>query len=99
MTPLTVTRREGPDGTALLAVQGEIDMSNSATLTTALEATDGPVTVDLTAVDYLDSAGLAVLFTHSDRIAVIAGPLLGPVLTYSGLADVVAVRGIDPPRA
>jgi anti-anti-sigma regulatory factor len=39
--------------------------------------------VDLTAVEYPDSAGLAALFHHADRIEVVTGPLLAPLLTVS----------------
>jgi hypothetical protein len=43
-------------------------------------------------VDYLDSAGLAALFAHAPRLELIAPPLLDPVLTVSGLADLATVR-------
>ncbi|MDO0924726.1 STAS domain-containing protein [Streptomyces sp. TG1A-8] len=94
-TPLTLTPGRSPDGTRRLTVVGEIDMSNVSVLADALEATAGPLVVDLTAVDYLDSAGLSVLFTHADRLQLIATPLLGPVLTVSGLADLATVHGLD----
>jgi hypothetical protein len=47
-------------------------------------------------VEYLDSAGLTALFTHAARLELIATPLLAPVLTISGLAEMVAtVYGLD----
>ncbi|MGW5266558.1 STAS domain-containing protein [Microbispora sp. NPDC004025] len=95
-TPLTLTPGHGPDGAALLTVAGEIDMSNTDTLAAALDRTPGPVVLDLTLVEYLDSAGLSVLFAHADRITLIANPLLSPVLTISGLADLATVRDGDP---
>jgi ABC-type transporter Mla MlaB component len=52
--------------------------------------------VDLTEVEYLDSAGLSVLFAHAERLELIAPPLLEPVLTVSGLADLVSVRSPGP---
>ncbi|UCM91625.1 STAS domain-containing protein [Streptomyces marincola] len=94
-TPLTLTPGRRPDGTHHLAVTGEIDMSNAGLLTAALEETTGPLVLDLTAVEYLDSAGLSVLFAHADRMEVVATPLLGPVLTVSGLVDLVTVHGLD----
>ncbi|MFJ8196752.1 STAS domain-containing protein [Streptomyces sp. NPDC096152] len=95
-TPLTLTPGHRPDGTAVLTVTGEIDMSNSDSLAEALDATPGQVVLDLTAVEYLDSAGLAVLFTRADRLEVIATDLLIPVLTVSGLAEITMVQGAGP---
>ncbi|GAA3140320.1 STAS domain-containing protein [Planomonospora alba] len=97
-TPLTLVASERPDGTPVLAVTGEIDMSNAGTLDAALarSAGDGSLVVDLSAVDYLDSAGLTVLFSHAPRIRLVANPLLAPVLTISGLTEVTEVEGIAP---
>ncbi|MFI2642113.1 STAS domain-containing protein [Streptomyces sp. NPDC018610] len=86
-TPLTLTPGRRPDGTAVLTAVGEIDMSNTADLAAALERTPGPLVLDLSGVEYLDSAGLSVLFAHAERLELVAGPLLAPVLTISGLAD------------
>jgi anti-sigma B factor antagonist len=60
-------------------------------------AGDGSFVVDLTGVDYLDSAGVHALFGHASRIRLIAGPLLEPVLTVSGLAGITSMRD-DSPR-
>ena len=97
-TPLTLVSAERPDGTAVLTVTGEIDMSNAGTLDEALarSAGAGRLLVDLRAVDYLDSAGLTVLFSHAERIRLVAGPLLAPVLTISGVAELTPVEGIAP---
>lgn len=95
-TPLTLTPGVRPDGAALLTAAGEIDMSNTDALEAALESTPGPVVLDLTSVEYLDSAGLSVLFAHADHITLIANPLLTPVLTISGLADIATVHDGDP---
>ncbi|MEW2513745.1 STAS domain-containing protein [Streptomyces sp. NPDC046870] len=92
-TALTLTPGRHPDGTPRLSVSGEIDMSNAGSLADALEAGSGPLVVDLTGVEYLDSAGLSVLFAHADRLELVVSPLLEPVLTVSGLADLVTVRG------
>ncbi|MFJ1804235.1 MULTISPECIES: STAS domain-containing protein [unclassified Streptomyces] len=94
-TPLTLTARNRSDGTPLLKAVGEIDMSNTDALAAALDATTGPLIIDLTDVEYLDSAGLSVLFAHADRLELIAGPLLTPVLTVSGLADLTTTHGPD----
>ncbi|MFD4576471.1 STAS domain-containing protein [Streptomyces sp. NPDC058417] len=93
-TELTVTTGPAPGGGTLLAVAGEIDMSNSGAFAAALDAPAGRLVVDLTAVEYLDSAGLSVLFARAERVALVAGPLLRPVLTVSGLASLTTVRWV-----
>lgn len=93
-SPLTLTPGQGPDGATRLKVAGEIDMSNIGALAAAIETADGPLLIDLTDVGYLDSAGLSVLFTHADRIEIVATPLLAPVLTISGLTDLTTVHGL-----
>jgi anti-anti-sigma factor len=100
MTPLTVTPGTAPGGLPLLTVAGEIDLGNAGLLARELEALEaletsdaaGRVVVDLTAVDYLDSAGLSVLFVHAERLELVVPPLLEPVLTYSGLTELAVVR-------
>ncbi|WP_411107614.1 STAS domain-containing protein [Streptomyces sp. cmx-4-9] len=91
-TALTLTPGRRPDGTALLTAVGEIDMSNTGELAAALAGTAGPLVLDLTGVEYLDSAGLSVLFTHAERIELVANALLEPVLVISGLADLTTVH-------
>lgn len=91
-TPLAVTSGRRPDGVTVLKAVGEIDMSNTAVLASALEQAPGRVVLDVTGIEYLDSAGLSVLFSHADRIEVVAGALLEPVLTISGLGDVTTIR-------
>ncbi|MEV7680558.1 STAS domain-containing protein [Streptomyces sp. NPDC088341] len=93
-TPLTLTPGRRPDGTALLTAVGEIDMSNTDVLAAALDSTTGPLVLDLTGIEYLDSAGLSVLFPHADRIELIANPLLEPVLTISGLAGLTTIHDV-----
>ncbi|MGV9289110.1 STAS domain-containing protein [Streptomyces sp. NPDC003719] len=93
-TLLTLTPSRRPDGVNQLTAVGEIDMSNTDTLAAAIETTEGPLVIDLTEVEYLDSAGLSVLFRHVDRIELIATPLLAPVLEVSGLAELTTVHGL-----
>lgn len=95
-TPLIIDRSGREDGATTLTVTGEIDMSNSELLAEALERAEGKVVLDLSAVDYLDSAGLAVLFAHAHHIELIASPLLAPVVTISGLHQLTRVRGLRP---
>ena len=96
-TPLTLSASRRPDGSQTLTADGEIDMSNAGQLGDALaQAGNGPVLVDLTAVGYLDSAGLTVLFAHADHIELVVTSLLAPVLTICGLAEITQVRDSQP---
>lgn len=93
---LSLTPGCRPDGAPVLLVAGEVDMSNSAQFAEAIEQAlapeAGPLTVDLTRVEYLDSAGLSVLFAHAEGIEVLSSPLLLPLLALSGLVDLADVR-------
>lgn len=97
-TPLTIDSGPREDGSYVVVADGEIDMSNVASFTTAIEtavrASDGGtgVKVDLSSVDYLDSGAINTLFAHADHIRVVANPILLPVLTVSGLTDLVTVE-------
>jgi anti-sigma B factor antagonist len=95
-TALALTTGVRPDGAPVLTAVGEIDMSNADAFATALTdavtgAGDGPLVVDLTAVQYLDSAGLAALFEQAERIHVVSGALLAPLLEISGLAELTTI--------
>jgi anti-sigma B factor antagonist len=97
MTALSLHTTRRPDGAVVLTAAGEIDMSNAATFATALagareETPGGAFVVDLTAVEYLDSAGLAVLFPHVEHLRLLAGPLLAPLLEIVGLDDVTTIQ-------
>ncbi|MCX4751045.1 STAS domain-containing protein [Kitasatospora sp. NBC_01287] len=100
-TALTLTPGQHPDGSTVLRAVGEIDMSNVDSLAAAIDeqtTTSTPLVVDLSAVDYLDSAGLTVLFARAHQIHLITGPLLAPLLVISGLAQLTTVHGLgsDP---
>ena len=98
-TPLSLNTDRGVDGTPRVTAAGEIDISNigafSEALTTASEGTRGPITVDLSAVKYLDSAGINALFRHADeidRLHLVVHPFLLRVLTSSGLSEIATVQ-------
>jgi anti-anti-sigma factor len=60
------------DGALVATVSGEVDMSNAAQLTAALvEATPNEATgivLDLSAVDYLDSAGIHLIYALREKL-------------------------------
>ena len=98
-TPLTLNTDRDVDGTPRVVAAGEIDLSNIAefarALTDASAGNRGPITVDLSAVKYVDSAGINALFDHADevdRLHVIVHPLLLRVLTISGLSEIANVE-------
>ncbi len=99
MTPLTLNTDRGVDGTPRVTAAGEIDISNihvfTEALTNASGGSGGPITVDMSAVKYLDSAGVNVLFRHADEIDslhLIVHPLLVRVLSITGLSDIAIVE-------
>ncbi|MYR55335.1 STAS domain-containing protein [Streptomyces sp. SID625] len=94
-TLLTLTSSRRPDGATQLTAVGEIDMSNTDALAAAIETTEGRLILDLTGIEYLDSAGLSILFRHIDRIELVATPLLAPVLEISGLSDLATIHDPD----
>ncbi|WP_156690051.1 STAS domain-containing protein [Mycobacterium sp. Marseille-P9652] len=102
-TSLTLDTARRDDGELLLTAVGEIDLSNIDAFTQALAAAiaergsdGGPLTVDLSAVEYLDSAAINVLFTHADDIRVIASPLLMRVFNISGLTELATIEAAPP---
>lgn len=94
-TPLSVTRERRSGGRDALIARGELDLSNIDTFTDALRdavSGGGIVIVDFGAVEYLDSAAINALFEHVGQIEIVANQMLMPLLTVSGLTDVVAVH-------
>ncbi len=94
-TPLELSTRREADGTPVVTVAGEIDMSNADRFSDALglaaASAGGGFVVDLTGVEYLDSAGIHALFAHASRVRLVASPLLVPVLTIAGLSGITSV--------
>jgi anti-anti-sigma factor len=97
------------DDSAYVIVRGEIDLANASTveneiisgLTNKLAA----VSVDLTGLSYVDSAGVRVLFSLAQRlellqisleIVVTPDSVVRRVIELSGLTSVVPLR-VDAP--
>jgi anti-anti-sigma factor len=99
-TQLAVNTDRRDDGTFVLIAAGELDLSNVEAFTRALtDAIDvasraaAAITVDFSDIEYMDSSGINVLFTHAGRIrGLIINPLLSSVVTYSGLNELVPVE-------
>lgn len=102
-TTLTLDTAHGNDGKPVLVAAGEIDLSNIDTFAQALTAavTDAAssgetLTLDLGAVEYLDSAAINVLFPHAEHIRIIAHPLLIRVFAISGLTELATIESASP---
>lgn len=95
---LTVHAAHDADGRPVVYAAGEIDASNVAEFTEALqEHLNGDVlTVDLSAVEYLDSAAINALVPHAESLHIIANPVLMRVLRVSGLEELARVSPAPP---
>lgn len=98
-TLLTLDTVRDGDGKVTLIAAGEIDLSNVDAFKQALTAartecadSGEKVAVDLSAVEYLDSAAINALFIHADDIRLVAHPLLMPILRISGLTQLVTTE-------
>ena len=103
-TSLTLETARNSDGTLVLTATGEIDLSNIDAFDQALATASGAaassgetLTVDLSGVEYLDSAAVNALFTRADHIRLIAHPLLMSVFNMSGLTKLVSVELTSEP--
>lgn len=97
-TALQLTTGRTADGAPRLTAVGEIDISNAETFRAALaEEVDPPtrLLVDLTRVEYLDSAALATLFAFVDDIDIRISPLNETLLTISGLTALTTVEVVE----
>jgi anti-sigma B factor antagonist len=99
--PLTTTLRQD-SGLPVLEVVGEVDMATAPQLRAALSkaaAQHAKLAVDLTKVSYLDSAGIRVLYDHTEAVVelvVAEESVITRVLTVAGLDALFAT---PPPGA
>jgi anti-anti-sigma factor len=91
----------------LLEVTGEIDIASASRLISGLNEAvgdcDKPVVVDLTAVEFMDSTGLALLLNAHRRLArreqgfaVVCAD--GPVHRVFEITDMVGTLNVSPSR-
>jgi anti-anti-sigma factor len=104
-TALTLDTARSVEGRLVLTATGEIDLSNvepfSRALNTAVADADTGgergLVVDLSGVEYLDSAAVNVLFPHAEHIRVIAHPFLVRIFDISGFSEIGAVESPPTP--
>ena len=108
----TATVNAAADGPLVrIVVTGEVDLSNAETVEGAIvaaisnEATE--VTLDISRVGYLDSAGLRILYALAARLEILQitlqveaphGSVARHVIELTGLASVVNLTPATPPR-
>jgi anti-anti-sigma factor len=106
-TSLTLDTARSVDGQLVLTAMGEIDLSNvqpfSDALTTAVADANGGndrrLIVDLSGVEYLDSAAVNVLFPYAEQIRVIAHPFLVRIFDITGFSELATVEpSLHPPE-
>ncbi len=87
------------DGAVHITVSGEIDLANvEATESKILDAISDEtisVSVDLSAVSYIDSTGIRILFTLATQLRVLHIPLVFVVALGSPARQVIALSGLD----
>lgn len=91
--------RTGAGGEHIVMITGQIDMATAAAFQQVLdEAAHGRslLTVDLTRLGFLDSAGIKVLFGLAARVdlqlIVDSGGVIATTIAISGLARVSTIR-------
>jgi anti-anti-sigma factor len=98
VTEATIEVEHGRDDAIRIAVAGEIDMDNATEVEhQILDAISNQVTavdLDLSGLDYIDSAGIRVLFTLGTRLETLQIALQLLVPTESPIRRVVALSGV-----
>ena len=103
--PLRVETRLAGEGTAVLSLAGEVDVSNTARVReAALQLLSGgtkKLVVDLSATEYMDSAGLGMLVGLLKRLKESGGamgiagarPRVKDLFEVTGLSQIFALYG------
>ena len=94
-------RASQEDSGCVLALRGELDMSNSPSFSSEierLEAAGGSLTLDLSELEFIDSTGIAILVgvyqRLGDRLTVVASraQAVTRVLSLTGLDEALPFR-------
>ncbi len=98
MGPAAFEGQSLDESVELLAVSGELDMSNSSELRRRVEKAvrqgRGRVVIDLGGLTHMDSSGLAALI-DSHQLAEARGGRVALVITSESVRRTVEVRGLD----
>jgi anti-sigma B factor antagonist len=109
VTPLADIHFETVDNVVVARLEGEIDMSNAddlgAAITARVSSDALALVVDLAAVDYLDSAGIHVLFDLRERLtrrgqqirlALTPDSPIAMALEYAGVRSTLGIAATVP---
>jgi anti-anti-sigma factor len=96
----TVEQSLDPSGTTVISIAGEIDMSNVATveadLETALTPRPNRVVLDVSALGFIDSSGIAVLLRAAEKTERVElrnpSATVRRILEATGLSDVLHIE-------
>jgi anti-anti-sigma factor len=96
---LTVTH-SSEDGVPVLALSGELDMSNAAAVRQAIASSGaeraGRLVLDLSGLTFIDSAGIAVLLEAAERLDSVSlrapAPAVWRVIEITGLTQVLPLE-------
>jgi anti-anti-sigma factor len=88
--------REGAEGT-VVTPRGELDMATAGELREALAAVEGPLTLDLSALRFVDTSGLRLVLEVTDQsrrdgraFAVVPGiPAVQRLFEVAGVTELV----------
>jgi anti-anti-sigma factor len=99
VTPLARVEVQRHDGTVVAAVDGEIDASNvwevGAARRRVVDNQSVELVVDLTPTEYLDSAGINLMFSLADELRARQLTLRLVVAPRSPIARMLAITGLD----
>lgn len=96
---LDISVAEDGDGSVTARVAGEIDLSNVEAFRQALDTGADPgrrLSVDLSLVTYIDSAGMGVLFARAAHgpleVRLQPDSIVAPLIDITRLGDVATIR-------
>jgi anti-anti-sigma factor len=99
VTPLARVDVQRHDAIAVAAVEGEVDASNvweiGAALRRLVDNQSTELVVDLTPTEYLDSAGINLMFALADELRARQLTLRLVVPPRSPIARMLAITGLD----
>jgi anti-anti-sigma factor len=95
-----ISTRSDPTGVPIVAVSGDLDLSNAAALETivAVKVAERPeqLIFDLSDLRFMDSAGIAVLLGAAAKVNAVhlrnPSPAVRRVVELTGLSDVLSIE-------
>jgi anti-anti-sigma factor len=97
--PLSIRAEESADGGILLALSGELDLENAETLAAEIAKTEagvnGALTIDLGALVFIDSTGVALLVSVFRRFNAAGGQLRLLPSRTAAVRRVMELTGLD----